>query len=86
MNSVSSSCSSSSFWTLVLVVPVVWSCVVGWVVVVVVIKIVGRAGCLSLLPVKSLSIASHVQLSSAVESRVMSLVRPFLHLLDPVCL
>ena len=50
---------------------VVWSCVVGWVVVVVVIRVLGRAGCLSLLR-ESLSIASHFELSSAVVSRVTS--------------
>ena len=37
----------------------VWSCVVGWVVVVVVIGVVCRAGCLSLLLMKSLPIAPH---------------------------
>ena len=58
--------------------PVVWSCVVGWVVVVVVIGVVGRAGCLSLLLMKSLSIASHFELSSAVVNQVMSLVRSLL--------
>ena len=31
---------------------VVWSCVVGWFVVVVVIGVVGRAGCMSLLLVE----------------------------------
>ena len=45
------------FW----VVPVVWSCVVGWVVVVVVLEAMGRAGCLGLLLMKSLVIASHFQ-------------------------
>ena len=34
-----------------------WSCVVGWVLVVVVTVVVGRVGCLSLLLMKSLSIA-----------------------------
>ena len=42
----------------VLVVLVVRSCVVGWVVVLVVVGLVGRVGCLSLLLAKSLSIAS----------------------------
>ena len=40
------------------------SCVAGWVIVVVVTGVVGRIGCLSLLPVKSLSIASHFEQSS----------------------
>ena len=72
MSSVlSSSCSSS----LVL-------CVVGWVVVVVVIGVVGRPGCLSLLLMKSLPMASPHELSSAVVSRVVSLVRSLFSLLD----
>ena len=58
----------------------VWSCVVGWVVVVVVIGVVSRAGFLSLLLVKSLSVASHFELSSAAMSQVMSLVRSLLSL------
>ena len=60
----------------------VWSCVVGWVVVVVVIGVVGRAGCLILLLMKSLSLASHFDLSFAVVSKVVSLVRSLLSLLD----
>ena len=40
----SSSLMSSSFWSWALVVCVVCSCVVGWVVVVVLVKVVGRAG------------------------------------------
>ena len=36
------------------------SCVVGWVVVVVVMGVAGRAGCLSLLLMMSLSIAGRV--------------------------
>ena len=48
---------------------------VGWLVVVVaVMGFAGRAGCLSLLLVKSLSTASHLKLSSAVVSQVVSLV------------
>ena len=58
------------------------SCVVSWVVVVVVTRVVGRAGCLSLRLLKSLSIASHFELSFAVASQVMSLVRSLLSLLD----
>ena len=42
----------------------------------------GRAGCLSLLLLKSLSMASHFELSSAVVSQVVSLVRSLLSLLD----
>ena len=57
----------------------VWSCVVGKVVVVVFIS--GRAGCLSLLRMKSLSTASQFKVSSAVR-QVMSLVRSLLSLLD----
>ena len=51
----------------------VCSCVVGWVVVVVLVQVVGGAGCFSLLFMKSLSIASHFELSSAEVSHVMSL-------------
>ena len=40
--------------------------------------VVGRAGRLSLLLMKSLSTASHFKLSSAVASQVMSLVRSLL--------
>ena len=47
-------------------VPVVWLCVESWVVVVVVIGVVGRVGCLSLLLMKSLSTAAQFELSSAV--------------------
>ena len=57
------------------------SCVVGWVVVVVLVEVVGRAGCLSLLFMKSLSMASHFEVSSAVVSQVMSLVGSLLSLL-----
>ena len=53
---------------------VVWLCVVGWIVVVVVIGAVGRVGCLSLLLMKSFSIASHFEPSPAVVSQVVSLV------------
>ena len=59
----------------------VWSCVVGWVVVVVVIGVVGHPGCLGLLLMTSLSIASHFELSSAVVSQVVSLVKSLLSLL-----
>ena len=52
----------------------VCSCVVGWVVVVVLVVVAGRADCLSLLFMKSPSIASHFELSSAVANQVMSLV------------
>ena len=65
------------FVLVVSVVPVVWWCVVGWLVGVVVIRVVGPAGCLSLLLVKSLSTASHFELSSAVVSQVMSLAKSF---------
>ena len=61
--------------------PAVWSCDVGWVVVVVVIGVVGRVGCLHLLLMKLLSIGSHFELSSAVVSQLMSLVRSLLFLL-----
>ena len=47
-----------------------------------VIGVLGRAGCASLALVKSLPIASHFKLSSAVVSQVMSLVRSLLSLLD----
>ena len=47
-----------------------------------VMGVVGRAGCLSLLLMKSLSIASHFELSPTVLSQVMSLVRSLLSLLD----
>ena len=60
-----------------VIVPVVWSCVV-----VVVIGVVGRAGCLSLLLKKSLSIAPHFDLSSAEVSQVMLLVRSLSSLMD----
>ena len=45
MSNVASSSSlvSSSFWSWALVVRVVCSCVVGWVVVVVLIEVVSRA-------------------------------------------
>ena len=46
----------------VLVVLVVRSCVVDWVTVVVVIRVVGRAACLILLLMKSLSIAFRFEL------------------------
>ena len=80
-NVSSSSLVSSSFWSRASVVYVVCSCVVGWVVVVVVVEVAGRAGCSSLLFMKSLSVASHFELSSAVVSQVMSLVRSLLVLL-----
>ena len=51
------------------------SSLVGWIVVVVVMGVLGRVGCVSLLLVKSLSIASHFEPSSAVVSQVVSLVR-----------
>ena len=57
---------------------VVCSCVVGWMVVVVLVDVVGRAGCLSLLFMKSLSIASHFELFSAVASQIISIVRSLL--------
>ena len=41
-----------------------------------------RVQCMSLLLMKSLSIASQFDLSSAVVSQVMSLVRSLLYLLD----
>ena len=52
------------------------------VVVFLVVVMRGRAGCLSLLLLKSLSIASQLVLSSAAVSQVMSLVKSLLHLLD----
>ena len=57
---------------------VVRSCVVGWVVVV-----AGRAGCVNLLLMKSLSMASHFELSSTAVSQVVPLVRSLLSLLAP---
>ena len=82
MSSVSSSSLVSfSFWLCALVVYVVCSCLVGWAVIVVVIWVVGRAGCLSLVLMKLLSTASHFELSSAVVGQVMSLVRSLLSLL-----
>ena len=69
---------SSSFWSCTLLVRVL---LVGFVVVVV-RGIVGRVGCLSLLLMKSLSVASHFELSSAAVGQVMSLVRSLLSLLD----
>ena len=62
---------SFSFWSWAFVAYVVCSRVIGWVVVVVVMG-------LSLLLMKSLSIASQFELSSAVVSQVMSLVRSLL--------
>lgn len=62
--------------------PVVLSCVVSWVVVVVVIGVVGRAGCLSPLLAKSHSMEFRFELSCAVVSEVVSLVRSVLSLLD----
>ena len=59
----------------------VCSCVVGWVVAVVVMEVVGRVGCLSLLFTKSLSVESHFEPSGAVVSQVVSLVRTLLSLL-----
>ena len=55
----------------------VWSWVVGWVVM----GFVGRAGCLSLLLMKSHAIASHFKLSSAAVSQVMSPTKSMLSLL-----
>ena len=82
MSSVPSSSSvSSSFWSWPLVVCVVRSCVVGWTVVVVLVEVVGRAGCLSLLFMKWLPIATHCEVSSAAVSQVMSFVRSLLSLL-----
>ena len=49
--SSSSSLVSSSFWSCASVVYVVCSCVVGWVIVVVLVEVVGRAGGLSLLKI-----------------------------------
>ena len=77
MSGVSWSSSSSSS----LVTSSFRSCVLGWIVVVVVMGVVGRAGCLSLLLVKSLSVASHFELSSALVNQVMSLVRSLLSLM-----
>ena len=57
---------------------VVSSCVVGWIVVVMVTRVMGRADCLSLLLMKSLSKESNFELSSAMPSQVMSLVRSLL--------
>ena len=51
------------------------------VVVVMLVEVVGRAGCISLLIMKSLSVAAHFELSSAVVGHVMSLVRSLLSLL-----
>ena len=68
MNSLSTS--SSVSWSKVSVVYVVCSCVVGWVVVVVVMVVKGRVGCSSLLLTKSLSMDSHFEPSCAVVSRV----------------
>ena len=84
MSSVSSSSLvSSSFWSWASVVYVVCSCVVGWVVVVVLADVVGRAGCLSLLFMKSLSIAFQFEVSSAVVSQIMP---PARLLLSPLVL
>ena len=55
----SSSLVSSSFKSWTPVACVVCSCVVGWVVVVVLVEVVGCAGCLSLLFMNSPSIAPH---------------------------
>ena len=84
MSSVSSSSLvSSSFWSWASVVYVVCSCVVGWVVVVVLADVVGCAGCLSLLFMKSLSIAFQFEVSSAVVSQIMP---PARLLLSPLVL
>ena len=48
--------------------------VVGWVFVVVVMGVVDRVVCLSLLLMKSLSTASHFELSAAVVSQVVPLL------------
>ena len=45
------------------------------------VGVLGRAGCFSLLLIKSLSIASHFELSSAAVSQVASRVRSLLSLL-----
>ena len=83
MSSVSSSsCLSSSFMSYSLLVVSLsrTSCLVGcWL-----IGFVGRAGCLGMLLMKSLSIASHFVPSSAVVSQVVSLVRSLSSVLDLV--
>ena len=69
----SSSLVSSSFWLWASVVYVVCSWVVGWVVVVVLVGgVVGRAGCLSLVFMKSLSMASYFEVSSVRVNQVIS--------------
>ena len=73
--SPSSSLVSSTFWSCALVVYIGCSCVVGWVVVVVLAEVMGRAGRVRLPFMKKLSIASHSEVSSAVVNQVMSLVK-----------
>ena len=67
-------------WSCALVVFVSCSCVVGCVVVVMVMGVVGRASCLSLLLTKSLSRESHFEPSCAAVSQVASLARSLLSL------
>ena len=81
----SSSCSSTSvvssaFWSRVSVVPVVWSCVVSCVVVVVMIGVVRGSSGLFESTACEVTFHSmyHVELSSAIVSQVMSLVRSLL--------
>ena len=76
-----SSLVSSPFESRASVVFVVCSCVVSWVVVVVVADVVGCAGCLSPLLMKSPSTAFHFELYSVMVSQVMSHVRSLLCLL-----
>ena len=59
---------------------VVCSCVVGWVVVVVVVGVASRFDCLSLFP-KSISLESYFEPSCAVVSQVVSLVSSLMSLL-----
>ena len=81
MSSISSSSFSSSSlgppssWSWASVVCVVCSFLVGWVVVVVVVRVTGRVGCWSLLFVKSLSTEPHFKPACPVVSQVVSLVR-----------
>ena len=72
-----SSSAPPSSWSCTLVVWVVCSCVVGWVVVVVVMEVAGRVGCLSLLA-KVVFHESHVKPSCAAVSQLVSLVRSLL--------
>ena len=77
----SSSSASPSSWSWALVARVGCPSVVGLVVVVMLMGVVGRIGCLSLLLSISLSMDSHFKQSCAVVSQVMSLVRSLLSLL-----